>query len=300
MFTRETIKFLIPKSMLSLSGTGISDREVIPLYINPSNIQTSFTKNIQESQTIGGFIIQYWGDKITTIQMTGTTGSGGIEAINIIYNKVYKSEQNNFKDIIIKRQSELAARIADAQSNATNQDPVSAASALDQILFNGAFSNLASGIGETMDFFRDSIAGNEVSKSDPVKLLPTLSAFAVSVDMHFQGRVHRGYIDAMSVTENGANPGHFDYSMSFKSLKEFGQRNNFMPWHTNPRDASGRPKKKPTVGDQGFGYNLSFPFTNAKETVSTSRSVSRVIDDQQGTADETGDPGSLIRFNKLR
>jgi hypothetical protein len=300
MFTRETIKFLIPKSMLSLSGTSIADREVIPLYINPSNIQTSFTKNIQESQTIGGFIIQYWGDKITTINITGTTGSGGIEAINILYNKVYKSEQNSFRDIIIKRQSELAARIADAQSNATNQDAVSAASALDQILFNGAFSNLASGVGETMDFFRDSIAGNDVSKSDPVKLLPTLSAFAVSVDMHFQGRVHRGYIDTMSVTEIGASAGHFDYSMTFKSLKEFGQRNNFMPWHTNPRDASGRPKKKPTVGDRGYADNLSFPFTNAKETVSTSRSVSRVIDDQQGTADETGDPGSLIRFNKLR
>ena len=151
-----------------------------------------------------------------------------------------------------------------------------------------------------MDFFRESIAGNDVSKSDPVKLLPTLSAFAVSIDMHFQGRVHRGYIDTMSVTENGTNPGHFDYNMSFKSLKEFGERNNFMPWHTNPRDESGKPKKKPTVGDQGFGYNLSFPFTNAKETVSTSKSISRVIDDQQGTADETGDPGSLIRFNKLR
>ena len=85
MFVRETIKFLIPTSLLSLNTSGMADREIVPLYINPTSIQTNYTKNISETQTIGGFIIQYWGDRITTMSINGTTGSGGIDAINILY-----------------------------------------------------------------------------------------------------------------------------------------------------------------------------------------------------------------------
>lgn len=299
MFTRETIKFLIPTSMLSLTSNSTADREVIPLYINPQNIQISYSKNISETQTIGGYIIQYWGDKITKLTIAGTTGSGGIEAINILHN-IYKSEQTQFKKVLLQRQRDLAFKIQEEQSAAQNAATGTSLSALDQVLFNGAFSNLANGVSETMDFFRDAIAGNDVSKSSPVRLLPTLSAFAVSLDMHYQGKVYRGYVESMSVTENAQSPGHFDYSIQYSSLKEFGERKNFMPWHTNPRDSSGNPKKKPTVGSS-LGDNLSFPFVSAAETTSTTaKSVSRVIDDQRGTSNEIGDSNTLSRFNKIR
>ena len=278
MFIRETIKFLVPTNLASLSESGLSDREIIPLYINPSSIQTTYAKNISETQTIGGFIIQYWGDRITTMSINGTTGSGGIEAINILH-RVYKSEQIQFRNILLKRAAELANNIAASQQ---------AAQELDQILFNGAFSNFANGVSETMDFFKSAIAGNDSSMSSNVNLLPTLSAFAVSLDMHFQGKVFRGYIDSMTVNENSQSPGHFDYTIQFKALKEYGTRNNFMPWHTNPRDESGKPIQKPKVGPNAKNYNLSFPIADARSTVSTASSVSKVRDDQTGTSNESG------------
>jgi hypothetical protein len=286
MFKRETIKFLIPTSLASLGDSGVSDREIIPLYINPSSIQTNYTKNISETQTIGGFIIQYWGDRITTMSIGGTTGSGGIEAINILYG-IYKSEQIQFKNILLKRQSDLAKEIAEEQKAAQARGNISGLQAFDQVLFNGAFSNFANGLSETMDFFKSAVAGNDSSYNRTVNLLPTLSAFAVSIDMHFQGKVFRGYIDSMNVNENASSPGHFDYTIQFKALKEYGVRNNFMPWHTNPRNEAGKPIQKPKVGANS-NYNLSFPITNARENTTTAVSISRVIDDQAGTSKESG------------
>lgn len=297
MFVRETIKFLIPTNLLSLNTSGMSDREVVPLYINPSSIQTNYAKNIAETQTIGGFIIQYWGDKITTMSIGGTTGSGGIDAINILH-QVYKAEQIQFKKILLKRQVELAVKIKEAEAASQKTGTVDTLEALDQVLFNGAFSNFANGVSETMDFFKSAVAGNDVSSSSPVRLLPTMSAFAVSLDMHFQGKVFRGYIEAMSVTENGTSPGHFDYTIQFKSLKEYGERTNFMPWHINPRDASGKPIQKPKVGPNGANYNLTFPIIDAKSITSTARSVSRITDDQVGTSNETGN--LTPRYSKIK
>jgi hypothetical protein len=294
MFTRETIKFLIPTSLTSILSSSVGDRKVVPLYINPNSFQTNYSKNISETQTIGGFIIQYWGDRITTMSIQGTTGSGGIDAINILYD-VYKSEQTSFRNMMIVRRQQLQAAIKDSQSGT---ESLNVGQALDQVLLNGAFSEIANGISETMDYFKKAITGEEIEKSS-VELMPTLSAFAVSLEMHFQGKIYRGYIESMTVTENSNAPGHFDYTIQFKSLKEYGERKNFMPWHINPRDESGNPVQKPRVGPNGQNYNLSFPIVDARSVTSTARSVSRVIDDQVGTSDEIGDVNNFSRRSKI-
>ena len=294
MFTRETIKFLIPTSLTSILSSSVGDRKVVPLYINPNSFQTNYSKNISETQTIGGFIIQYWGDRITTISIQGTTGSGGIDAINILYD-VYKSEQTSFRDMMIVRRRQLQAAIKDSQSGT---ESLNVGQALDQVLLNGAFSEIANGISETMDYFKKAITGEEIEKSS-VELMPTLSAFAVSLEMHFQGKIYRGYIESMNVTESSNAPGHFDYTIQFKSLKEYGERKNFMPWHINPRDESGNPVQKPRVGPNGQNYNLSFPIVDARSVTNTARSVSRVIDDQVGTSNEIGDVNNFSRRSKI-
>jgi hypothetical protein len=294
MFTRETIKFLIPTSLTSILSSSVGDRKVVPLYINPNSFQTNYSKNISETQTIGGFIIQYWGDRITTISIQGTTGSGGIDAINILYD-VYKSEQTSFRNMMIVRRQQLQAAIKDSQSGT---ESLNVGQALDQVLLNGAFSEIANGISETMDYFKKAITGEEIEKSS-VELMPTLSAFAVSLEMHFQGKIYRGYIESMNVTESSNAPGHFDYTIQFKSLKEYGERKNFMPWHINPRDESGNPVQKPRVGPNGQNYNLSFPIVDARSVTSTARSVSRVIDDQVGTSNEIGDVNNFSRRSKI-
>jgi hypothetical protein len=297
MFKRETIKFIIPTSMSSLLLSTAGNSRVVPLYINPSTITTNYTKNISETQTIGGFVIQYWGDRITTMSINGTTGSGGIDAINILYD-VYKSEQKSFEKTFIKRQQELLDKANENKqyldSKATRLE------AIDQVLFGGAISELASGVSETMDYFRASVTGENISgQNTKTTLMPTLSAFAVSLEMHYQGRINRGYIDSMNVTESANSPGHFDYTISFKSLKEYGERKNFMPWHTNPYDSSGNPIQKPKVGPDGLNYNPSFPVIYPG-TETTAKTISRVTDDQVGTSKETGSTSNTSRLSKIR
>ncbi len=298
MFARETIKFLIPTNLKSLDGPGF--RRSVPLYINPSTIQISHSKNISDTQTIGGFIIQYWGDRITILNITGSTGSGGIDAINILYS-VYKSEQTEFQRLLLERQSEYKKKIEEAQKEAEANGPSNALSAVDEILFDGQITKNWNGVSETIEFFKSQIENAGFSdERKSTSLLPTLSSFAVSLEMYFQGKIYRGYIESMSITENASAPGLFDYNIQFKSLKEFGERKNFMPWHTNPRDESGKPKQKPTVGSSTGDYNLSFPFDSAKKTVKTASSVSRVIDDQVGTSPENNNIDQFLRFNKVR
>jgi len=296
MFTRETVKFLIPTNLTSILSSSVGDRKIVPLYINPSQIQTNYSKNISETQTIGGFIIQYWGDRLTTISMSGTTGSGGIDAINILY-EVYKSEQTSFKNLLIIRKQKLEKALRESSGGT---EDLNIGQALDQVLLNGAFSEISNGLSESMDYFKMAINGESPdSKSKSLELMPTLSALAVSLEMHFQGRINRGYIESMNVTEDGNSPGHFNYTIQFKSLKEYGERKNFMPWHINPRDESGNPIKKPKVGPNGQNYNLSFPIVDARTATNTAKSVARVTDDQVGTSEETGDVTNFSRRSKI-
>lgn len=64
----------------------------IEMYINPQSIQIENRKMITERRTKGGFIAQYWGEELGSINITGNTGLGGIEAINALMD-VYRSEQ---------------------------------------------------------------------------------------------------------------------------------------------------------------------------------------------------------------
>ena len=71
----------------------------IEMYLNPSSIDIQSSKLINSSRTKGGFIIQYWGEELTNIAIRGQTGSGGIEALNVIRD-IYRSEQLALQKII--------------------------------------------------------------------------------------------------------------------------------------------------------------------------------------------------------
>lgn len=64
----------------------------IQMYINPQNISINSIKDISETRTKGGYIIQYWGEKFDEAQISGTTGSSGVEGLNALKD-VYRSEQ---------------------------------------------------------------------------------------------------------------------------------------------------------------------------------------------------------------
>src|SRR5580698_2990039 len=62
----------------------IPNRGQVQMYINPQSFSMSEKKITKQTRTKGGYIIQYWGEELPEIDIQGTTGSGGIEGINVL------------------------------------------------------------------------------------------------------------------------------------------------------------------------------------------------------------------------
>lgn len=77
----------------------IGNNRYIEMYINPQGINASNRKTINTKRTKGGFISQYWGEEYETLNISGSSGDGGIEAINALED-VYRSEQLAFEEIV--------------------------------------------------------------------------------------------------------------------------------------------------------------------------------------------------------
>lgn len=76
----------------------LGNQRFIEMYINPQSIATSNRKTISSKRTKGGFLIQYWGEELETLNISGVTGDGGIEALDALFD-VYRSEQLAFEEI---------------------------------------------------------------------------------------------------------------------------------------------------------------------------------------------------------
>jgi hypothetical protein len=68
----------------------------VQMYINPENLSIQESKQINSTRTKGGFIVQYWGDNLTKLTLTGSTGSSGIRGINVLRD-IYHSENRIFE-----------------------------------------------------------------------------------------------------------------------------------------------------------------------------------------------------------
>ncbi len=254
---RQTMKFLVPNNLDALTTSDSSNRNIIPVYINPQNLQIREGKVLSESLTKGGYMIQYWGEQLPEIQASGTTGSGGIEAVNILRN-IYRHEQIVFKSILVQRalnaEQVASGAIADT-SSATASAGI--ANILDSIT-GGGFGNIVDGISSSLDAIVDAFTGSVEENLAKVELLPTLASFAVSIDLFFQGIKYRGFFTTFSTTESANSPGLFEYNFTFKVTRITGQRANFMPWHQNPLDESGAPREAsvPTA-DTPFASRIS-------------------------------------------
>jgi len=64
----------------------------VEMYINPESLKVNDKKMITNIRTKGGYIMQYWGEDYTRITFNGSTGDGGIEALNVLKD-VYRNEQ---------------------------------------------------------------------------------------------------------------------------------------------------------------------------------------------------------------
>jgi len=195
----------------------VPDLGYIDMYINPQQMTIQEKKVITKRRTKGGYIIQYWGEELPTISISGSTGASGIEGINILRD-VYRSEQKAFEKVAKSLVDRLGTFSLGSVSGIMN-----------------AVSNPGQAIGSAL-------SGLFGSGANP-PLLPTLGSLALGVELYFQGWVFKGYFLDFSVEESVAQGvGVFNYRMNFQVTDRRGTRKNFMPWHKSPADTD------PTTG----------------------------------------------------
>jgi len=222
IYRRKMVHWLIPEG------------PIVEMYINPRQIGYSYSKEITETRTKGGYLIQYWGEALTTLNIQGTTGTSGIEGINVLYD-IYRNEQLAFDPYALHMaavQKESASGLAD--------------------LF-GADSALSGLMGGGGDVVSSLFGMAESAVSSSTQPPPSLAALASTVEMYWSGEVYRGYFKAFTVTESADKLGMFDYTIEFKVTQKRGYRRNFLAWHRSA--VSG-----PSDSDPEFGRPYSFKY----------------------------------------
>jgi len=192
---------------------------IVRMYINPNNITYSHKKLITKERTKGGSTLQYWGEDLTTLNIRGTTGSSGIEGINVIY-EMYRAEQYAFDSVGLS----LAA-------NNFNND-------LGQNLINGAaslFGGSAATQSETAGLLGGVLGLDSPNNTLAAKNIPSLAQLAFGVEMYYNGWVYRGFFENMNITESAENF-NLQYDIVFTATQRRGYRTNYFPWARSAKD----------------------------------------------------------------
>jgi hypothetical protein len=205
VITRNIITWFVPQY-----GT-------VEMFINPQNIKYNHSKQINKERTKGGFTLQYWGENLSTLNIDGTTGSSGIEGINMLY-EIYRAEQYAFDTVGIT----LAANNASADlSNGLSQG------------IGGALSQVVGSPPSAGGLLGGILGLDSPNNMLSVRNIPTLASLAFSVQMYYNGWSYQGYFNGMSITEKADNF-LLDYSMEFVVTQRSGYRTNYFPWHNSP------------------------------------------------------------------
>lgn len=226
----------LPYSQVPNGADGIIHRNIISWYvpqfgvaqmfINPQNISYANKKLITKERTKGGFTLQYWGEDLTTINISGTTGSAGIEGINMLY-EIYRAEQYAFDAVGLTLAANNAS--ADVASNLVNSVGGNLGQFTNSLLPNnlqvGPNTSAAEGAGLLGGILGVSSPNNTLSARN----IPSLAQLAFTVEMYYNGWVFRGYFDSMTFTERADNF-LIDYQMIFMATQRRGYRTNYFPW----------------------------------------------------------------------
>lgn len=252
---RNMIKFFLP------------ELGIVEMYVNPQSIKYGDKKHIPApTRTRGGYMIQYWGEELGTLSIAGTTGSSGVEGINVLYD-IYRNEQ------IAMDALALAVEAAKNKESSGNM--------LDSVLGEGnLLTSIGKAIGVGIDSLFDQVTNViQTGSIDPSVPKPTLASIAFQTEIYWSGWVFRGYFTSMQVTESADKLGLFDYSMEFVVTQKRGLRLNFMPWHRSSTEG-------PSNSDPSFGPSYSYstlanpvPQSNVNEgNLLTLRNQQRGID----------------------
>lgn len=237
----------------------------VQMYVNPSSIIIAEAKDFTTTRTKSGFIIQYGGEKLTQISISGTTGSSGIEGINVL-EQVYRAEQFAFEPV---------ANALERQVSAAELVGMLGVSGL------GMFATGNSGVDNLLGSLTSQFAANTILDMFQ-QPFPTLASLAASIEMFFQGVSYRGFFTTFSVTESAEHPGIFEYSMNFTAYARQGTRRNFMPWHKQPY----------TPADSNNKSNYSFYLSKSSKGAVRNQETSTPprSDESDGTAETSPEP----------
>jgi len=206
----------------------LPDTGVVSMFINPNNISINRSKEIKSERTKGGFVTQYFGESLTDVSITGTTGSFGIEGINILED-IYRNEQIVFDTVALN-------------AEANNEQETG----------NWFADFFAPSLGDALSFA--SMLGDSEMNSPFSGPKPSLAYYASSIEMHYGPLTFHGYFTNFTVTESADTLGWFNYDLKFKATVVKGRRANFMPWHRSPQ-IGGRPINS----DEDYSSSLSYP-----------------------------------------
>ena len=278
--TRKTIIFGLPlnlpgaSTLGSYDGITISNSEnkaYVQMYLNPQSFNITSRKLINKQLTKGGYSVQYWGEDLDTLAFSGTTGSGGIEAINVI-RSIYRHEQIQYKEVLKGKLKEISAEARNATENLASQNNQKYSADLGGVLAGaadfftgGAFSSLTNGLETLTDIVNGDFNLPERKEYSNISNTVTLASLATSIEIYYGGEVYRGYFTDFSLSESAQNPGIFEYTTNFVILYRTGVRKNFMPWHRDSLNKfTGEANKASTPLEGQALDELTFPYKDSR------------------------------------
>jgi len=192
----------------------------VRLFVNPAAITYTHRKLIQKDRTKGGFTLQYWGEELSVLNLHGTTGSSGIEGINVLY-EIYRAEQYAFDAVGLTLAANNAA--ADVANNLVNGIGGMLGNGINQLFGGGASTASASAGGA-------GLLGGILGLDSPnntlsAKNIPSLASLAFTVELYYNGWVFRGYFENMTINERADNF-LLEYDMNFVVTQRRGYRTN--------------------------------------------------------------------------
>lgn len=215
---------------------------IVKQYVNASNITTHFKKLIHKDRTKGGYTLQYWGEELPTMTLTGTTGSSGIEGINVLY-EIYRAEQYAFDAVGLS----LAAD--NAILGATNQILDGVGGAVADAIGTSVGNQTVGGIvGSSL---ANAILGADNAGTFAPRNITSLAQLAFGVEMYYSGQISRGYFESFDLTESADSIGLFNYTINFTITQRRGYRVNKFPWQ---RSAISGYSDNDTSGGRPFSW----------------------------------------------
>lgn len=200
---------------------------IVKMYVNPQNITVRDSKLINKDRSKGGFILQYWGENLTSLTLSGTTGSSGYEGINVLH-EVYRAEQYAFDTIGLS----LAAD--NATLGATNNILDGIGGAIANTVGTGVGNQTVGGIVGAG--IAQGILGADNANTFAPRNIPSLAQLAFTVEMYWLGQIYRGFFESFDVVESADSIGLLQYTITFTATQKRGYRLNNLPWERSAID----------------------------------------------------------------